>query len=157
MEPIFTNPATENHPVSNEPDPETLAQMKSGANWFYWIAGLSLVNSAIYAFGGEISFILGLAVTQLVEGIADAAIAEGLPSMVKGVAVVVSLLISGVFALFGYFANKGMAAAFVVGIGLYLLDGLLYLALGSMFAAGFHVFALFFIVRGFLASRQVAK
>lgn len=157
MEPIFTNPETENRQSSNEPDPETLAQVKSGANWFYWIAGLSLVNSAIYAFGGDISFILGLAVTQLVEGVADAAIAEGLPSMLKVVAVVVSLLISGVFALFGYYANKGMAAAFIVGIGLYVLDGLLYLALGSLFAAGFHVFALFFIVRGFLASRQIPK
>ena len=94
MEPIYTNPETENRPVSNEPDPEAVAQMKSGANWFYWIAGLSLVNSAIYAFGGDISFILGLAATQMVEGITDAAIAEGLPSFLKAVAIVINLVIT---------------------------------------------------------------
>ena len=157
MEPIYTNPETENRPVSNEPDPEAVAQMKSGANWFYWIAGLSLVNSAIYAFGGDISFILGLAATQMAEGITDPAIAEGLPSFLKAVAIVINLVITGVFALFGYYANKGMAAAFIVGIVLYILDGLLYLAIGSLFAAGFHVLALVFIVRGFLASRSIAK
>ena len=157
MEPIYTNPETENRPIDSSPDPESLAQMKSGANWFYWIAGLSLVNSVIYAFGGDISFILGLAVTQMVEGVTDAAIAEGLPSFLKAVAIVINLVITGVFALFGYYANKGMAAVFIVGIVLYILDGLLYLAIGSLFAAGFHVFALVFIVRGFLASRSIAK
>jgi hypothetical protein len=156
MEPIYTNPDTENRPIY-EPDPETAAQMKSGANWFYWIAGLSLVNSAIYAFGGDISFILGLGATQLIEGITDAAIAEGMPSLLKGVAIVMNLAITGVFALFGYYANKGVAIAFIAGIALYILDGLLYLAVGSMLAAGFHVFALFFIVRGFLASRKIAR
>ena len=157
MESIYTNPESENRPNHNKPDPEAFAQMKSGANWFYWIAGLSVVNSAIYAFGGDISFILGLGVTQLVEGLTDAAIAEGLPSLLKVVAIVINLVITGVFALFGYYAYKGVAVAFIAGIGLYILDGLLYLVVGSMLAAGFHVFALFFIVRGFLASRQIAR
>ena len=157
MESIYSDPQSENRPNNSGPDPEAFAQMKSGANWFYWIAGLSLVNSAIYAFGGDISFILGLGVTQMIEGVTDAAIAEGLPSLLKGVAIVINLIITGMFALFGYYANKGVAVAFIVGIGLYILDGLLYLAVGSILAAGFHVFALFFIVRGFLASRQVSK
>ena len=75
----------------------------------------------------------------------------------KFVAIVVNLVITAIFALFGYFANKRFAAAFIIGSVLYALDGLIYLALGSMFAAGFHVFALFFIIRGFLASRQLPK
>ena len=141
--------------VANEADPELLAQVKSGANWFYWIAALSLVNSAIYAFGGDVSFILGLAVTQLVEGITDAMIVEGAPSALRYVAVVVNLVITAVFALFGYYANKRMAWAFIVGSVLYVFDGLIYLASGSMLAAGFHAFALFFIIRGFMASRQI--
>jgi len=91
------------------------------------------------------------------EGGTYAAMAEGLPSLLKAVAIVINLVINGMFALFGYYANKGVAVAFIVGIGLYVLDGLLYLAVGSMLAAGFHVFALFFIVRGFMASRQIAK
>lgn len=157
MDSVYTNPEAEARNNNNEPDPTLLATVKSGANWFYWIAGLSLVNSAIYAFGGDISFILGLAVTQLVEGFSDAMIAEGAPSAMRYVAVVVSLLISAIFVLFGHFANKRIATAFLTGSVLYLFDGLIYLALDSKFAAGFHVFALFFIIRGFLASRQLPK
>ena len=37
----------------------------SGANWFFWIAGLSLVNSLIILFSGEWSFIVGLGATQI--------------------------------------------------------------------------------------------
>jgi len=33
-------------------DPAVLGQLKSSASWFYWIAGLSLVNS-IAAFSGS--------------------------------------------------------------------------------------------------------
>lgn len=142
--------------TTNEPDPQLLAQIKSGSNWFYWIAGLSLINSAIFAFGGNVSFILGLAVTQVVDGIVEMAISSGVPSAVKAVAVVIDLIIAAMFALFGYYANKGMALAFIVGIVIYVLDGLVYLAVGDMLAAGFHAFALFFIIRGFLASRKLA-
>lgn len=156
MDSIYNNTETESQNVANGPDPTLTAQLKRGANWFYWIAGLSLVNSAIYAFGGDISFILGLAVTQLVDGIADAFIAEGFPTLLKGAAVVADLAIAFVFFLFGYFANRGIGLAFIIGSILYVLDGLLYLALGSVFAAAFHAFALFFIIRGYLASRKVA-
>lgn len=152
-------PPDENQPVnnSNEIDPDTLARMRGGANWFYWIAGLSLVNSAIFLFGGEVSFILGLAVTQVIDGLVGAAIAEGAPAGLKVIAVGLDLVVAFIFVLFGYFSNKGFALAFIVGSVIYILDGLIYLAVGDMLAAGFHVFALFFIIRGFLASRKVAS
>jgi hypothetical protein len=153
MNSIFQDPDKE---VNNtEPDEDTTARVRSGANWFYWIAGLSLVNSAIYAFGGDISFILGLAITQLVDGIADVSIAEGAPAGLKFIAVGIDLIIAFVFVLFGYFANKGLAWAFIVGSVIYIFDGLIYLLLDSVFAAAFHAFALFFIVRGFIASRKL--
>jgi len=155
MDSIF--PQTETNNIINEPDPQLLAQLKSGANWFYWIAGLSLVNSAIYAFGGQISFILGLAVTQVIDALSDTAIAAGAPTALKAVAVVIDLVITAMFALFGYYAGKGLIWPFIVGIAFYILDGLVYLAGGDMFAAGFHAFALFFIIRGFLASRKLKQ
>ena len=40
-------------------------RVKSGANWFYWIAALSLVNSIIVMANGQWSFILGLGVTEI--------------------------------------------------------------------------------------------
>src|SRR5467141_963726 len=36
-------------------------QGRRGANWFYWVAGLSLVNSAVILGGGSISLSLVLA------------------------------------------------------------------------------------------------
>src|SRR5690349_21130602 len=68
------------------PDQETLAVMHRGANWFYWIAGLSLVNSAIFAFGGQVSFILGLSYTQVIDVFSDAIVAGGGPEFFRWLA-----------------------------------------------------------------------
>src|SRR6266576_107363 len=42
-----------------------------GGQWFYWIAGLSLVNAAIGFTGADWRFILGLGVTQIVQELAN--------------------------------------------------------------------------------------
>src|SRR3989441_3490956 len=47
-------------------------QRRNGAQWFYWIAGLSLINAAIAFAGQEWRFILGLGVTQVVQELAKA-------------------------------------------------------------------------------------
>ena len=134
---------------------ELEAKVRSGANWFYWIAGLSAINSVIYLFGSPVSFLAGLGFTQLADALVDAAIDNGLPSAVKAVAVIFNFMLVAAFALFGYYANKRFSAAFVVGIVLYVLDAVLLLMLGIWFSAGFHAFALFFIIRGFLACRTI--
>jgi len=46
-----------------EDNSELQNQAKSGANWFYWIAGASLVNTIIFLFNGRVSFIIGLGIT----------------------------------------------------------------------------------------------
>ncbi|CAN5439750.1 hypothetical protein BH10ACI2_BH10ACI2_08080 [soil metagenome] len=136
-------------------DPNLIAQVKRGANWFYWIAGLSLVNSAIFAFGGQVSFILGLGITQIIDGVVDASIAQGAPQAVLAIAIVIDIVIVAIFALFGYYANKAITAVFITGMVIYLLDGLLWLALGSYLAAAFHIYVLYMLYRGFAASREV--
>ncbi len=134
---------------------ELEAKMKSGGSWFYWIAGLSAINSAIYLFGGEVAFLAGLGFTLMADALVDAAIDSGLPSGVKAVAIIFNFILVAMFALFGYYANKRFAVAFIVGIVIYVLDALLLLLLGSFFSAAFHAFALFFIIRGFLACRKL--
>lgn len=140
-----------------EHNPETLAQLKSGANWFYWIAGLSLINSAIFVFGGQVNFIAGLAYTQIIDAVIDVSIAQGASQALLGVAIVLDLVLVAIFALFGYFSNKAINAVFIVGIVVYVIDAGLWLLLDSYFAAGFHVFALFMIGKGFMASREVNR
>jgi hypothetical protein len=133
----------------------TVAQAKSGASWFYWIAGLSLVNSLIFLFGGNWSFFAGLGVTQVIDAIVDQISQNGDLSVIKIVAFGIDLIIAALFVGCGFFAHKFQIWAFIVGMILYLLDGILLLVLGAYFPAGFHIFALFMIFRGLSAAREI--
>ena len=121
-----------------------IGRMKSGGSWFYWIAGLSLINSISAFTGSAWRFIFGLGITRLLDG------------YVSGpVALVLDVLVAGLFVLFGIFANKGHLWAFIVGMALYALDGVIYALAGAWLSAGFHVFVLFCLVGGFRAARQL--
>ena len=129
--------------------------MKSGANWFYWIAGLSVVNTVIYVMGNQWSFLAGLGFTQFADGLADVLIQNGGSSVLKGVALVFDFVIVAMFVLFGYYAGKQNWVVFLIGIIVYIFDGLLLLVAGDIPGPAFHAFALFFIVRGFIACRSL--
>ncbi len=139
----------------SEPDYETISQAKSGASWFYWIAALSIINSLIFLFGGNYSFFAGLGITQLIDALVDQISGSGDLSVIKIIAFVVDLVIAGVFVLCGLWASKFQTRAFIVGMILYFLDGILLLLIGAYFPAGFHAFALFMIFRGLIAARQI--
>jgi hypothetical protein len=153
-------PADQSDVAASHQNEELQGQVRNGANWFYWIAGLSAINSFIYMSGSDVSFLAGLGFTQLAEGLVDAGIENGMPSGLKIVAIGFNFVVVAMFGLFGYYANKRFLTAFITGIVLYFLDALLVLLLGiffgaSLFSAGFHAFALFFIIRGFLACRTL--
>ena len=65
--------STQTDAATQEPDQREKLEraVSGGASWFYWIAGLSLVNSAIVLFGGQWNFIVGLGVTQIIDAIAS--------------------------------------------------------------------------------------
>jgi len=80
----------------------------SGARWFYWVAGLSLVNSIASLAGQQWRFILGLGITQLVDALAT--------HSGRGIAVVAVMdaaIVAG-FVLLGRFAQRGRVWAFGV-------------------------------------------
>ena len=125
--------------------------IKNGANWFYWIAGLSLVNSVMALSGSATHFVLGLGITQIFDGLA-----QGMGSGAGlAVAVVLDLLAAAALVLFGVFANKRHTWTFVVGMALYALDGLIYLIAQEWLGVGFHAFVLFCLFRGFKACRAL--
>jgi len=133
---------------------KTENQFKSGANWFYWIAALSVINSMIILFGGEMSFIIGLGITQIVDAVAwELKNSEGIN--LDYLFFMVSLVISGVFVIFGYFARKRMTSVFVTGMVLYALDGLIFLLVGDWLSIGFHVFVLFSLLNGLKALKMI--
>lgn len=102
-------------------------RLRSGANWFYWIAALSVINSVLMATETSISFIFGLAATQIIDALA-AFIGQDLQleslNTVRIIGWVLNLLIVGIFALFGVFAHKRKKWAFIAGMILYALDAI---------------------------------
>ncbi len=132
-------------------------QLSSGANWFIWIAGLSLVNSIAALTGTQWSFALGLGITQIIDGLI-----MGLSHGNGGVApligaFVIDLIIAGFYFGISVFAKKGFPWVFIVGMVLYALDGVISLMAQDMLSIALHGFALFCIWRGFNASRELKK
>lgn len=128
--------------------------VRSGSGWFYWIAGLSLVNSVAILSGTTWNFLAGLGITQVVDAIAVGATKGsqgGLGTAVKLIAVFLDLLIAGTFVLFGMQSRKGHRWAFSMGLILYSLDALILLAFQGWFGFFFHLWALFGIWTGYQA------
>ena len=130
-------------------------KIKSGANWFYWIAGLSLINSLIILFGGEWNFIFGLGITQVIDAVGQAMAEENGGAMsFKIVALALSAGGVATYALFGWLASRHQSAGFVIGMVFYGCDTFIFLAAGDFVGVGFHVFALFLMGRGSQALRE---
>ena len=120
-------------------------RVAGGASWFYWIAGLSILNSAIVALGWKWTFLVGLGVTQFVDGVAIG-VAQYVGgqggTIVRLVAFVVDVAVACVFVLFGYLARSRHRWAFVVGMVLYGLDALIFLLFREYWSVAFHALAL---------------
>jgi len=127
-------------------------RMKSGGSWFFWIAGLSLINSIAVFSGSEYGFIVGLSITQILDHVL-----QGVGGNAKAVALVLDVLAAGVFVLFGVFACKRHVWAFIVGMVLYAGDTLLTMLLGLWLGVAFHAWVLFSLFIGVKAAMQANK
>jgi hypothetical protein len=157
MDPSRNDEAVTEQPVN---EAEKLAQQRNnGANWFFWIAGLSLVNSVIILSGGEWNFIIGLGITQIFDVVAAMATEEAgaeAGSIIFGISVAMNLFVLAMFVGFGVLGRKGKTWAFAVGMVLYGLDGLLFLMIGDWLSVAFHAFALACLFGGMAANRKLA-
>ncbi len=121
-------------------------RVQSSARWFWWIAGLSAINSlVVHTGGGEFTFVLGLAVTQ----IGDAVFRE-----TPAFALVFDALALGFFVAIGAMAIRGHLWAFVVGGVVYLADAAVFAFFGDWLPVGFHGYALYCIFIGGQALRE---
>lgn len=137
-------------PVTADARLEALERQRgSGGRWLYWIAGLTLINSALALAGQHWRFIIGLGFTQM----ADALAARSSTGWM-GAALVDLVLMAG-FVLLGHCAVRGQLWAFLLGIALYALDGLLFVVVRDWVGVGFHAFVLVMLFRGFRAARQL--
>ena len=136
-----------------------IRRMKGGAANFYWIAGLSAINTVLAVVQSDTRFVIGLAVTQFVDALAFL-LGQDAPesrSILLGIAVVIDLVILGIFVLFGYFASQGRSWAFLIGMILYAVDALLMLVFQDWLAFGFHLFFLWGLFGGLRALNQLQQ
>jgi hypothetical protein len=152
-QPAAPAPAYEQAYVAQETG-ELQRQLQSGANWFYWIAGLSLVNSVAALLGSDWRFIAGLGITQILDAIAREGFSNA-GSAVKIIAFIFDLLVACVFVIFGIFGGKKMTWAFAVGMFIYALDAVLFLLTMDILAIAFHAYALYCLFRGLRACQQL--
>jgi len=124
-------------------------RVRTSANWFTWIAGLSLVNSAVVVFGGNFHFVVGLGITAVVDEVAKRAGSAGVV-----LDLVINGFVAGLFFVFAHFGKKAQKWAFVAGMTLYTLDALLLLGAMDILSVAFHAYALYCIYRGFAALGQ---
>lgn len=122
--------------------------VRSAARWFWWIAGLSLVNAVMFHSGSDGNFVLGLAMTTL----ANAMFASMLP-----VAIALTALTVGFYFAMGLYAQRGKLWAFYAGLALYIVDALIYLKFEDWMSVGFHALAAFFIARGLMRVRELER
>jgi len=117
---------------------------KNAASNFYTIAVLSFVNSVVAAVGGGFYFVVGLGITQLIDGIALVLKQEMSDSslLFTAIALFFDLGACLMFALFGYLTSKKQTWALITGMILYGLDALLTLLFKDWFGLAFHAFFL---------------
>jgi len=128
---------------------------RSGANWFYWIAALSLITSLISLSGVNWRFVLSLGSTQIIDALASG-IARQLGEAAKVIGFVLDIFITGIFAGLAWLAGKKHLWAYIVGMVLFGLDGLLLLLIQDWISAIFHAVVIYWIFRGFQSAQQLA-
>jgi hypothetical protein len=133
-----------------------LQQGDNGANWFFWIAALSLVNTALTHFGAEIHFVIGLGATLIVDAVSTEIVKQNPETHVVATSIAVgfSLFCSAIACMFGWLSRKRYLIVFGIGAFIYLLDALPLVFLGDWMSVAFHAFALFQMVAGINAYRQ---
>jgi len=130
-----------------------------GSKWFYWIAGLSILNSVVLLVGGSLNFLIGLGITQLVDAL-SLVIVEGISPeaalVVRVVAFVFNLLVAGFFVGLGILSKRSKWG-FIVGMVIYALDALIFLIGPDFFSIAFHLLALSGLYGGLKAFGQIQK
>ena len=138
--------------IPNIEEVENVAKLNNGSQWFLWIFGLSAINTLILYFGGQVSFIFGLGITQIFEGIYIGMFGE-----FNLLGVIISIAISGIFAVIWYFSKNLSKPAFIIGMIIYGIDALILLAFQDWLSFGVHLYALFMIFKGFQSINELKK
>ncbi len=120
--------------------------LKSGANWFFWIALLSLADTLLLARLVHWRPLFRLAAPRLVHLLLSR---NGSISHIPAIAV--ELVAAAALAAIALAARRGITAAFFLGAFAYGVDTVLLLGAGEWLPVLFHLIALYAVLRGMRA------
>ena len=111
---------TPNENSSIATNEKLVSNLKSGTQWFYWIAGLSLANLLAQSTGSSFSFMLGSFILDLVRVVwADS---SHIPVMT-----LVTIIFCGLFVLTGYHGGKKENRwLYLAGMTVFIIDSLIF-------------------------------
>jgi|GEM_PF-1765868 len=130
------------------------------SGYFYYIAGISLINSLLFIFG--FGFYGSLGITTVITGIAKY-IAEtvaggtGVAFIINLIGFFINAVIAGIVALFGYLSSRGHGWVYVVGMIAYTVDALIMLWLGDWIEVLIHLYFLYLLWKGWSLLRKARK
>ncbi|MDP4177511.1 MAG: hypothetical protein Q8900_04125 [Bacillota bacterium] len=119
-------------------------------SYFIYIAVFSIINTIIALFNGDISFVIGLGATQIVDVLCQA-LSKSLGATVIVIGVLINLFIAAIFIFFGYMVRKASKWIYIIGMIIYGFDGLIFLIDSDFKSIIFHGIFLFFMIREFKA------
>lgn len=136
-------------PVSADDNREAVlamayARLRSHASWFYWIAGLTIVNLVMVMMQSDYFMVAGLGLNYAIPELLGMENERYLMACygLTGAGVVL-------FGLFGWLAGRGNLAAFAIGISLYALDTPVFVTkYFSVMGMAIHGLALWSLVSG---------
>lgn len=126
------------------------ATLHRGANWFFLIAGLSVVNVISAVTGSQWTFLGGLGVTQFV-----ALVSMHMGTSAQMVALFLNIWATAFFICMGVFARKGQQWAFVAGMALYAADALVVVYLQVWLMLLFHGYVFYRLYMGYSSSKHL--
>lgn len=135
------------------------SSIKNGVGWFFWIGGLSILNTIIFFFNGSITFTVGLGVTQIIDGFSYglAQNAGANETLVRIIGLALDLAIAALFIAAGVLGIKRQRWAIIAGMALYALDTIIFVAFKEWLGVVFHVVALAGLWGGLNAINQLKK
>jgi hypothetical protein len=151
----FNEDEKEKRKIEIKPDyvkQENIEKLNNGSQWFLWIFGLSIVNTLILFFGGQVSFIFGLGITQIFEGFYI-----GLFGKLNIIGVFISIFVSSIFLIIWYYSKGLSKVAFIIGMIIYGIDAIILLFFQEYLCFGVHIYALFMILKGYQSINKIEK
>ena len=126
--------------------------IKRSGKEFFWIAGLSVLNSVALYFGSNFVIAIGLGITQIFDIVMASIVGAG-----KIIPIFFNLLTVGFFIFLGYKAVQLKRWAFVTGFVLYFLDTLIFIFAKDIIGSVLHIIFLLVILRGIKMFEEYKK